>query len=78
MLLVAIMLAHSWYPPVCCGGHDCHPTPCAEIVVSHGVWRWHDLAFANEQVLPSADDQCHVCHSPGGFGAYCLFVPGSA
>src|SRR5215469_7192842 len=40
-LLAAVMLAtpaHLWYPKSCCGGQDCHPTPCENITPVPDGW----------------------------------------
>jgi len=64
--LVVLVVAHSWYPQWCCGGADCHPVPCAGIVIGDAA------------VLPSPDGQCHACDHLGTKGyqhRYCVFVP---
>jgi len=66
-LLIAIILAHSWYPSWCCGGADCHPVPCAEIIISKDT-----------PVLTSQDERCHACEHLGTGGyhhTYCVFIP---
>ncbi len=31
ILLIAVMLVHSWYDESCCHDKDCHPIPCEQI-----------------------------------------------
>ena len=31
VLLIAVMLVHSWYDENCCHDKDCHPVPCEQI-----------------------------------------------
>jgi len=62
-----LFLVHSWYPSWCCGGVDCHPVLCAELVIDKGT-----------VVFPSPDGRCHVCEHLGVNGyrhLYCVFVP---
>lgn len=55
--------AHSWYPFVCCGGQDCHPVPCSDLINTGKDYVYHGIHFLKEQVQPSLDNQCHVCIS---------------
>lgn len=55
--------AHSWYPLVCCGGQDCHPVPCQDLINTGKDYVYHGIHFLKEQVQPSLDNQCHVCIS---------------
>ena len=65
-----VILAHSWYPNNCCGGQDCHPVPCDELLAQKdGGVRWQDpsgttYTWDYRQVQPSQDNQCHVCIVP--------------
>lgn len=62
MILLAVMLAHSWYSQACCGGSHCHPVACTTLVTnSDGSVDWTGLHFAPEQVHASQDALCHVC-----------------
>lgn len=60
---------HDWYSQSCCGGHDCHPVLCTEILEqAKGYLTWNHFTFSPEQVHPSEDNQCHVCiHTLGGY-----------
>jgi len=33
-----MMLAHSWYPGICCGEQDCKPVACDQLVEDRGGW----------------------------------------
>ena len=80
MLLTLLILAHSWYPYYCCGDGHCHPTPCELISSTGKLWHWRNLQFTAEQVLPSLDAECHVCHDMWNgqpIQARCLFVKGT-
>jgi hypothetical protein len=62
-LLAAVLLADSWYPETCCGGQNCHPVACDEISEHDDGYHWRNLVFLREQVQPTQDRDCHVCHS---------------
>lgn len=73
MLLVFMLLAHSWYPTFCCSETDCRPVPCAEIKIS-GKWlTYRGLHIQLEAAKPSPDGQCHVCADQVRFR--CVFIP---
>ena len=62
-LSITIVEAHSWYPLVCCGGQDCHPIPCQELIENAKGYTYHGIQFLKEQIQPSLNAQCHVCIS---------------
>jgi hypothetical protein len=77
-------LAHSWYPPRCCGGDDCRKVDRVETLADG------DLLFYAGSIsvvvpaeflrLPSQDDQTHICVYQVRGGEYrprCVFVPGT-
>jgi hypothetical protein len=71
ILLLAIFLAHDWYPRECCNGNDCIKIPCEELGPG-GTWNgktpWH--------LNKSPDGKCHICVAGGGRGNfYCAFIP---
>lgn len=74
-MILGLILAHSWYSAVCCGGQDCHPVPCDQIYErSDGVYTWGKLEFWPATVHDSQDDQCHACvGEPGGIPR-CLYI----
>lgn len=65
-----VILVHSWYPQACCGGYDCHPVPCDELLPQKdGGVKWMDengttYTWDYRQVQPSQDNKCHVCIVP--------------
>src|SRR5436190_16700422 len=68
-LIVAIpALAHSWYPPACCGDMDCFPIACDQLVETGSGWLYVPTGnlFKREQAQPSQDHHCHVCLGRGG------------
>ena len=75
-LFAAVLLAHDWYPQLCCRGTaeggDCHPVPCDSITELKDGYEWDHVHFAPEDVHPSLDKECHACvqfrHG------YCLFI----
>jgi hypothetical protein len=75
------MPVHEWYPSSCCGGKDCHPTPCEDLVENaDGDWMYVPMRryLSKDQVSLSHDSRCHVCIVPArGVGAprlVCAFV----
>jgi hypothetical protein len=77
-LLAAIpALAHSWYPPACCGSMDCFPVACDQLVETGSGWFYVPTGnlFGREQVQPSQDHHCHVCLGRGGdHRSICAFI----
>jgi hypothetical protein len=75
-LLVAasIIFVHSWYPQSCCGGLDCKPVPCEELVEGRGGWVHIPTGTVFYDVQPSQDRFCHVCINPNGNRALCAFI----
>lgn len=79
-LVATFILAHSWYPPQCCGGQDCHPVQCKELIPQdNGTVKYKDKTFRKDQVMGSPDGLCHVCIMGEGVeaGGYpmCTFLP---
>ena len=71
--------AHSWYPPECCSGQDCHPVPCETLrgEMNGGLtYLPANTSFRANMVRPSQDAQCHICTSrpDGGGFPYCAFT----
>lgn len=73
-----MILVHDWYPPECCGGGDCHPVPCDEIVETDKGFRWKDVTFPSANVRPTQDGKCHVCDGwdsyPVKHHGWCVFI----
>ena len=70
-------LAHSWYPPACCGNLDCFPVACDQLVETVSGWLYVPTGnlFKREQVQPSQDHHCHVCLGRGGdHRSICAFI----
>ncbi len=74
-LLATAASAHEWYSAQCCGGRDCRPVPCEQLVEDKDGW-WLYIPTGNRfeplQVHPSQDRNCHVCISAGR--ALCAYV----
>jgi hypothetical protein len=72
------VLIHDWYPESCCGGHDCRPVPCDEIIeLPNNTVQWQQYNFMYNQVHPSKDSKCHVCiHKNTGYSEFpvCVFT----
>jgi len=46
MLVNGTATAHSWYPHECCSENDCHPVPCAELVLTpEGDVKWKGVLY---------------------------------
>lgn len=74
-------IAHDWYPPACCSGHDCAPIPCESIIEKGRELLYQGLSFTGDMIKPSQDGQCHACimdmHPPEGTPyrhPLCLFI----
>jgi hypothetical protein len=81
LVVLAVLLVHSWYPRSCCGGNDCRPVPCEEISRTDAgdyIWRHAQRAvtFSRTVVKPSQDEECHVCVEDEvvSFIGVCLFL----
>ena len=78
LLTNIITLIHSWYPPACCGGSDCKPIPCKELIPqADGTFKYLDLIFSSDMVKGSIDGMCHVCIS-AAHAPLCMFIPPGA
>jgi hypothetical protein len=69
-LLTAFLLAHSWYPPACCNGSDCHAISCNEVTQDTAGYHWRGHTFTS--AAPSQDSDCPACIYNGR--ATCLFL----
>jgi len=79
-----VLLIHSFYTADCCGGKDCKPVPCAEIVSTYDGFVWahqnETIAFGRKLLRYSPDNDCHVCVArPEWSGAspygVCIYLP---
>lgn len=71
-----LIKVHSWYPQHCCSDQDCKPVPCDQLIeAANGSFVWEGLTFLKNQVYPSLDQFCHVCHV--GTTTYCAFIQNS-
>jgi len=73
---LAVLPVHSWYPQSCCGGLDCFPVLCDQLVEDKDGWLYiptnsHFTAF---QVQPSQDSKCHVCLGNFDHRPLCAFI----
>ena len=71
--------SHSWYPPECCSGQDCHPVPCESLRSEDDgnlTYTPTSTHFLKRMIRPSQDSQCHICTSDpdGGGHPYCAFT----
>jgi len=75
-LVVLLLLAHSWYPPQCCGNdYECHPVPSEEITIApNGDATWHRMTISKYGSFISPDGQCHACDYHQRV-LYCVFTP---
>jgi hypothetical protein len=60
---LTLVPVHGWYPSSCCGGSDCRPVPCDQIVEVADGWMYLPTRnhFYAAQVQASQDRNCHVC-----------------
>jgi len=73
VLIVLLLLAHSWYPPQCCADKDCKEVPCSEIARAGNVYLYHEMSFPSLSHAYSPDGKCHVCVY--GKIPRCIFTP---
>ena len=79
--MTLILLAHAFYAPDCCGGRDCHPVACEEIVTTKDGWQWqHRIWFSRYMMRVSQDGGCHVCVAQPEFSTVppygvCIYLP---
>jgi hypothetical protein len=71
-----LILAHMGYPSACCGGKDCHPVPCEEVIRQGNDWVWNGIHFKDELRKESLDGGCHVCIAGNGV-PLCIFLGGA-
>jgi hypothetical protein len=59
----SVVLAHEWYSYYCCGGKHCRPVACDQLIKNGSGWEYipERLTFEPNQILPSQDDNCHIC-----------------
>lgn len=62
-LFSAEVSAHDWYSYSCCGGNDCHPINCTELIETTKGMTWNGYEFSKDMIHPSQDNHCHVCIS---------------
>ena len=74
-VLLALLLAHSFYDPGCCDGRDCHPVACSEISPIGDGWVGRGITFSRTMLRASPDGNCHVCHFHDGWQAICIYLP---
>jgi hypothetical protein len=54
MLVNGTATAHSWYPHECCSENDCHPVPCAELVLTpEGDVKWKGVLYFSRRMFDS-------------------------
>lgn len=84
--------SHGWYDPACCSDQDCAPIPESAITWTESGWRVelrpgdHFMVQSHavletvpfDEVLPSQDDQWHVClrtEKAPAERVICLYIP---
>jgi hypothetical protein len=82
MLVNGTATAHSWYPHKCYGENDCHPVPCAELVLTpEGDVKWKGVLYFSAGWFGYRYEQYHVCveedlsASVTPYLPLCVFVP---
>ncbi len=83
-LLLAAILAHSWYSYECCSENDCAPVPMGTLIRASGDG--YDVTLPNGLLLHagkntlkvSQDGLWHVCIIASNPSVRCLYVPGMA
>jgi hypothetical protein len=77
LAVLTLVFVHDWYPSSCCGGSECQPVPCDQLVEARGGWLYLPTGnyFHEAQVQPSPDRNCHVCIMKGGdHRSLCAFI----
>jgi hypothetical protein len=84
-----IAMAHSWYDPECCSGHDCFPVeptevqvlPTGDFLVKRSGEIFHAPGSgknAQREAKWSKDGEHHLCSPQGDRKSkfhFCLYVP---
>src|SRR5262249_4201649 len=66
MLVNSTATAHSWYPHECCSENDCHPVPCAELVLTpEGDVKWKGVLYFSRRMV-----RLSLCLSPAAADSY--------
>lgn len=68
-----LLLAHSWFPRVCCAEEHCHEVPCDLIEHLGNWWTYIDRTFSESQHGFSPDGLCYACIE--GYNNFCIFTP---
>jgi hypothetical protein len=75
-----LTLIHDWYSAACCGGQDCHPVPCSELIENAKGIIYKGLQFTKDMIHPSQDKFCHACITDNstfggtGFTPHCVYI----
>jgi hypothetical protein len=79
-LSAALILAHDWYPKICCDESHCRPVDCEEISYDSDWQRymWHGIKFFRDRAGISPDGKCHVCTVGGNKTGLCIFLGGTS
>ena len=76
-----LLLAHSWYDPICCSDRDCRPAQKGEIVFeSEGIRHvpsGQTLPYGHKNVRVSRDFENHVCINQISGRLLCVYLAGA-
>lgn len=76
IIIAALMLAHSWYPPECCNGVDCAPLEDSRVEVTPDGYRIDgNILVLYKDARVSADEHYHTCWSDRSTKPRCFFAP---
>lgn len=62
------------YPPGCCNGKECHPSPIE--MRKDGYWLPEVqvlVPYGDHRIKPSGDADTHICNN--GSAVYCIYIP---
>lgn len=74
-LLVALLLAHSFYSQECCSDRDCAPVEDGLVTERPDGYHYKHYTFPyqDKRVKLSPDGRYHVCQNP--YNVFCIYVP---
>lgn len=76
-LVLALLLAHEFYDPMCCSDKDCRPLPTGSVKETPTGYQtqWETIPYRDARVKVSPDGQFHVCYSEIMHQVRCIYVP---
>jgi hypothetical protein len=63
-MILALILAHSFYSQQCCGERHCRPVPCEELMWRDEFIYYGPARIRVDALQTSPDGGCHACVNP--------------